>query len=101
MTTGQLTIGTSSQDYGRGICQTSDGSYLITGSLRNSAGNDDAFIAKLNENGDTIWTRGYGGSSADIGYRILETSGGDIAVLGYTSSYGAGSYDLYLLLKEA
>jgi hypothetical protein len=42
------------------------------------------------------WFKTYGGSGFDIGTSIQPTNDGGYIVLGSTSSYGAGSRDLYL-----
>jgi len=62
-----------------------DESVIAVGQL-----NDDLFIAKYNNTGDTIWTKQYGGNSTDAAYSIVK-SNNDFLVVG--SSYIPG--DLY------
>ena len=45
----------------------------------------------------TCWARAIGGANYDYGYSVAQTSGGGFAVAGYTSSFGAGGGDLFLI----
>ncbi|MHA1986147.1 MAG: SBBP repeat-containing protein, partial [Promethearchaeota archaeon] len=44
-----------------------------------------------------IWNQTWGTSDRDYGRDVVTDSEGNIYVLGYTTSYGAGSYDILLL----
>jgi hypothetical protein len=46
---------------------------------------------------DTAWTKTYGGVDEDGGRSVQQTVDGGYIVAGYTLSYGAGSYDFYLI----
>ncbi len=50
---------------------------------------------------DTVWTKTYGGEYTDIGCEVLQTIDGGYIILGYTNSYGAGGYDVWLLKTDA
>jgi hypothetical protein len=66
------------------ISQTSDGGYVITGYTNTGAvGNNDVYIVKTDSDGDTLWTRAYGGSEDDRGYGIQETSDGGFVIVGH------------------
>lgn len=45
---------------------------------------------------DTLWTRVYGGSGADVAYSVIETSDGYYLAAGYTG-FGAGLQDCWLM----
>ncbi|OGF63747.1 MAG: hypothetical protein A2Y62_09340 [Candidatus Fischerbacteria bacterium RBG_13_37_8] len=44
------------------------------------------------------WAYAYGGSATDTAFSIQQTSDGGYISAGYTTSFGAGSYD-FLILK--
>ncbi len=50
---------------------------------------------------DTLWTKTFGGSYWDYGCSIQQTSEGGYIIAGCTYSYGAGSYDVYLIKTGA
>ncbi len=61
--------------------------YYITGdSYSNSAGNNDATILKINDNGDLIWMKHYGGSQSEIFSDINEGINGDLYCIGTNES---------------
>ncbi len=92
------TYGGSVDDIGSAVIQTATGSYVIVGSTFSfGAGQQDIYVIKLTGNGDTIWTRTYGGSSFESGNDIKPTTDGGYIIVGSTNSYGATNSDLYLV----
>lgn len=80
------------------VQQTNDGGYIVVGENQSiGPGSRDVWILKTDGNGDTIWTRIYGGVEYDIGYSIQQTSDGGYIVGGKTASIGAGLTDAWLL----
>lgn len=91
------TIGSSNYDYGRGIVQATDGSFIIGGATASfGASGDDIYVVKLNSSGSVQWQRRVGGSGNDFGTSITLTADG-YAVAGYTNSYGAGGTDIFVV----
>jgi len=96
------TYGGSFPDVGKCVQQTSDGGYILAGwTMSFGAGNYDFWLLKTNANGDTLWTRTYGGESYDYGYSVQQTTDGGYIIAGYTKSFGAGNYDFWLLKTDA
>ncbi|UCE65796.1 MAG: hypothetical protein JSU85_13170 [Candidatus Zixiibacteriota bacterium] len=86
------------EEVGYSAIQTSDGKYVIAGYTNSfGAGGRDLFIVKADENGDTLWTRTYGGADNDEGYSVIETADSAYLIAGYTASFGAGFNDVYLI----
>lgn len=88
--------GGPSQDYGEEVIQTSDGGYMIAGRTYTTAVPEacDAWAVKTDANGDTLWTRKYGGSDEDNFNCVAETDDGYIFG-GITRSFGQGIYSFY------
>jgi hypothetical protein len=90
--------GGASLDYGNGVCETSDGAYIVAGfTMSFGAGNEDIYLVKLDAAGDTLWTRTYGGSGSEEAKSVCFTSDGYIVVAGLTDSFGSGQNDVYVL----
>ena len=96
------TFGGAIGDAGYGICQTSDKGYAVTGYTSNfGAGSNDVYVIKLDSTGATMWTKTIGGTKSEIGYSIIQTKDGGLAITGFTNSFGAGSNDVYLIKLDA
>jgi hypothetical protein len=92
------TYGGSGDDRAYSSQQTTDGGYTIAGCTNSfGAGGFDVWLIKTDANGDTSWTRTYGGSATDRAECVQQTSDGGYVVAGATQSFGAGSYDLWLV----
>ncbi len=83
------TFGGAQAESGWDIRETSDGGYIITGTT-NSWGAQlfDAFLLKLDKDGNQQWRKLYGGSLYDGGYCVRQTPDGGYALLGQTLSHG-------------
>jgi len=85
-------------DNGYSAVQALDGGYLLVGTTTSSgAGGLDVWLIKINVDGDTLWTRTYGGSSNDVGGAVIQTFDGNYLIAGCSRSFGAGGYDVYLI----
>jgi hypothetical protein len=95
------TYGGSESDIGFCVQQTTDGGYIITGRTYSSERYDDVWLLKTDADGDTLWTRTYGGDGGDEGWSVQQTTDGGYIVAGATISFGAGDYDAWLLKTDA
>jgi hypothetical protein len=95
--------GNSLYDAGFSVQQTADGGYIIAGITRvlDSAWADDVYLIKTDANGDTLWTRTYGGPNRDAATSVQQTTDGGYFIGGWTMSFGAGIGDVYLIRTDA
>ena len=94
----QKTYGGSENDWATSIHQTEDGGYIVSGMVDSfGAGSDDAWVIKLDANGAIVWQKTYGGNNADWINAIQQTSDGGYIAAGWTASYSAGNYDVWVL----
>jgi len=98
----QKTYGGKGHDVANCIVQTSDGGYIVTGDTTSfNVKQTDAWILKLNSDGEKQWQETYGGDSYDVAHSILPISAGGYIVAGNTNSFGAGGSDIWLLKLNA
>ena len=70
---------------------------MATGTLSFGAGNLDIWVSKLNSDGTIDWQITYGGNEQEYANSIQQTSDGGYVLAGDTTSFGAGSYDAWIL----
>ena len=88
-------------DFGEGIVQLEDSSFVITGSSSSFGwGSTDAFLLKIDSLGNYLWSKNYGGPESDGGRRVMYNPGDGFYVAGTTNSYGNGAYDFYLFKTD-
>lgn len=88
-------------DFGQGIVQLEDSSYIVTGSSSSFIeGPSQAFLLKLDSLGNFLWSAHYGGSESDWGRRVLNWNDSIFYVTGHSNSSGTGSYNFYLIKTD-
>ncbi|MCH8330589.1 MAG: T9SS type A sorting domain-containing protein, partial [Bacteroidetes bacterium] len=82
--------------------QTFDGGFIIAGETFSfGAGSYDAYLIKMDGDGDTLWTKTYGGTGADYFRDVRETADSGLILVGYTTSYGPGGDDIFLIRTDS
>jgi hypothetical protein len=82
---------TGATDEGNSICQASDGSIIILGTVESGTNQKDLFITKIDANGvltddgNPIWGFNYGGSDDQVGASVRELSDKSFLIFGTTS----------------
>lgn len=95
-------LGTQDFDWVNAMVETRDGNYVIAGYTRNSnAGQSDAWIFQLNQFGEGMWSKTYGGVFDEEAKSITQTADGGFAVTGFTYSNSKGESDVWLLRLNA
>ena len=99
--TWQKTFGGTYDEWSGSIRQTADGGFIAVGSSASFAiplgGGTDLWVFKLNPDGSVDWQKAYGDVNYEWGYSIRQTTDAGYIVLSYTSSFGAGGYDCWVL----
>jgi PKD repeat protein len=79
----------------------SDGNAYVTGwTTSYTAGSGDAFLLKYSPEGTLLWQRTWGGVNDDPPWAIA-VNGEEVYVTGYTTSFGEGAWDVFLLKYDA
>ena len=91
------TFGSLADDKFYSVRQTNDSGFICTGYFWPLTVMEDVYILKTDRDGDTLWTMTCGGTNNDRGYSIRQTNDGGFIIVGYTSSFGAGKNDVYLI----
>lgn len=90
--------GEAYKDEAFAVAKTTDGCYLAAGykGTTPQPSGYDGWVLKLDSNGDSLWSRSYGGSGMDWILTILELNGGDYLFAG-TSVMPTTGYDLWIM----
>ncbi len=85
------------------VVECSDGGFAATGNAPADilSLNDDVLVLRTDANGNQLWNRTFGGSNSEVGWGIVEVSGGGYAIISETDQYGAGLADMWLIRLDA
>lgn len=82
------------------IIPTDNGSIQVT-TINSKGSGSSILLTKNYENGNEIWSKQYGGKSYDKANSIINTKDGGYLLVGSTSSFGNGNYDVYVIKVDA
>jgi hypothetical protein len=85
----------------RSVINTLDGGLMLLGETSSyGAGMRDVWLIKTNINGDTIWTKTFGGIKDDWGNAVIQTADSGFAIAGATYSFNNGDKDYYIIRTD-
>ena len=92
------TYGGIAAEHAEAMEKVPDGGYMVAGWTETyGAGNDDWMLMRLDEAGNMIWAKTYGGPERERAYAMKRTSDGNYVVAGETRSLGAGLIDAWVM----
>jgi hypothetical protein len=94
------TYGTIETEIGYSVSTTSDRGFIIVGFRSSASTDDDIWLIKTDEFGDTLWTRTFGGAFRERAWCVKQTSDGGFILVGQTYSFSA-SRDVYLIKTDS
>ncbi|MBN2383547.1 DJ-1/PfpI family protein [bacterium] len=83
------------------ICQSAQGTYVVTGYTTEGAGEYDICLAAFDNDGRQLWYKTYGGTAFERGNAVKPTNDGGFIVVGNTDSFSAGLRDVYVIKTDA
>ena len=87
-----VTLGGDGDEFAHAVALSGDGGYVIAGETRSyGVGSQDAWLIKLNADGEQVWSRTFGGPESDIAYALRKTSDGGYIIAGETHSFGGAT----------
>jgi hypothetical protein len=94
--------GGNDDDGGLSVRQTTDGGYIVAGyTYSYGAGEDDVYLIRTDAGGNALWTKTFGGTYADAGTSVQQTTDSGFIVAGFTTSFGAEWENAYLIKTNA
>lgn len=79
----------------------SDGSMVAVGTVHPPGQNADAFLVKMSYDGQVLWTRTYGTDDLDKGYSVDLMPDGGFVIGGYTTAFGNGGHETYVIRTDS
>ncbi|RPH92413.1 T9SS C-terminal target domain-containing protein [candidate division KSB1 bacterium] len=83
------------------VFECSDGGFAYCGWAAGRNGEWDVCLAKTDSFGNLIWNQTYGGNGEDCGTSLRQTADGGFVVCGWTTSFGQGDLNSYLLRTDS
>ncbi len=97
-TTWIQTYGGNRDDNAMDMVVTDDNGFLIIGSTSSFGfDNSQMYFLKLDSAGNIMWSKSHGGDGQEWGTSVIKTSDNGYLGVGYTSSWGAGGFDVFIV----
>ncbi|MFH0895659.1 MAG: T9SS type A sorting domain-containing protein [Bacteroidota bacterium] len=90
-----------SVDWGGSIQQTADQGFIVCGTVRYSAGKRNAYLARFNATGDTLWTRVYLFAEDLEALDVIVTTDGGFMLACNTLDFATNDHDILLIKTDA
>lgn len=96
------TFGATRSGQGSSIVLADDGGFVIAGhAVSYGAGLSDVWLIRTDAAGNLLWEKTFGGAGSDEACSVIQTDDGGFVVVGFTSSYGAGGADWWLIRTDS
>lgn len=93
----EKTYGGNLNEFCAHMIKVPNGRFLLVGTTESfGAGGQDIYCVLLDNNGDVLWSRSYGGDDFDGASDVTIADNGDFVLTGFTASDGAENDDLLL-----
>ena len=95
------TYGGTDRDQGVAVVESDDSAFVVLGfTYETASGLRDAWLFKVDGNGDLIWSKTYGGSATEMVHGLAKTSDGGYIFTGWTHSFGLPGTNLWLVKTD-
>lgn len=110
----EKSFGGSETELAESVVETADGDLVVVGfsfsqdnHLTDNKGEADLWVFKIDESGEMIWQKNYGGSAMDWAESVVQDEEGNLIIAGYTSSNDGdvaennGNYDFWVIKLDS
>ena len=85
-------------EIGMRIVEDNDGGFVVAcAATTSNIGTEDILVFKVNSSGEMIWSKKIGGTGNEEAYGLLKTTDGNFIVAGFSTSFGSGDEDAYIV----
>ncbi|NQU05186.1 MAG: carboxypeptidase regulatory-like domain-containing protein, partial [Calditrichaeota bacterium] len=78
-----------------------DGGFVVSGYQGSfGAGQFDFWLLQIDDEGEGVWARAFGGIQHDRGYKLIQTENGGYVFVGGTDSFGEGGGDGWVVATD-
>ena len=86
---------------GSSVVQTTDGGFIIAGTLNLGSPTSKVVLVKTDSNGNPLWSKTYGGNKSESANGVINTLDGGYAIIGTTKSFGTNFDDIYVIKTDS